>query len=228
MLSWINGLVACCHLLANVSVADEPVLSYELVTQQEVKYARPVLVLGPLKDRINDDLLADLPQKFGNCVPHTTRQRRDTEVDGRDYHFISREQMDEDIGQQLFVEAGQYNGNLYGTSVASVYQVAESGRHCVLDVSGQAIKRLLATGLYPIAILTKPLSPENVMSWIGANADEAQKQYEKTLKLEEELKPYLTAVVTGDSAEDVYVKVKDLIQQHSNSSTVWVASTEKL
>lgn len=56
----------------------------------------------------------------------TTRQRRDTEVDGRDYHFISREQMDEDIGQQLFVEAGQYNGNLYGTSVASVYQVAES------------------------------------------------------------------------------------------------------
>lgn len=36
------------------------------------------------------------------------------------------------------------------------------------------------------------------------------------------------AVVTGDSADDVYVKVKDLIQQHSNSSTVWVASTEKL
>lgn len=26
-------------------------------------------MLGPLKDRINDDLLADLPQKFGNCVP---------------------------------------------------------------------------------------------------------------------------------------------------------------
>jgi hypothetical protein len=37
------------------------------------------------------------------------------------------------------------------------------GRHCVLDLSGLAIKRLLATGLYPIAILTKPASPENVM-----------------------------------------------------------------
>jgi hypothetical protein len=34
-----------------------------------VRYARPVLVLGPLKDRVNDDLLADFPGKFGNCVP---------------------------------------------------------------------------------------------------------------------------------------------------------------
>jgi guanylate kinase len=66
------------------------------------------------------------PTLFYSMSTDTTRQRRDTEVDGRDYHFISREQMDEDIGQHLFVEAGQYNGNLYGTSVASVYQVAES------------------------------------------------------------------------------------------------------
>lgn len=34
-----------------------------------VKYARPVILLGPLKERISDDLLAEFPNKFGSCVP---------------------------------------------------------------------------------------------------------------------------------------------------------------
>lgn len=135
--------------------------------------------------------------------------------------------MDQDINNHLFIEAGQYNNNLYGTSVASVREVADSGRHCVLDLSGLAIKRLLATGLYPIAILTKPTSPENVMAWTDADANESQKQYEKTLKLEEELKEYFTAIAMGDSPDDVYAAVKDIIQQHSGSN-VWVATGEKL
>lgn len=47
-------------------------------------------------------------------------------MDGRDYHFVgSREQMEKDIQNHLFIEAGQYNDNLYGTSVASVKEVAE-------------------------------------------------------------------------------------------------------
>jgi len=56
----------------------------------------------------------------------TTRPKRDYEVDGRDYHFvISREQMEKDIQEHKFIEAGQYNDNLYGTSVQSVRFVAE-------------------------------------------------------------------------------------------------------
>ena len=43
----------------------------------------------------------------------TTRPRREYEVDGRDYHFVeSREQMEQDIQNHLFIEAGQYNDNL--------------------------------------------------------------------------------------------------------------------
>lgn len=34
-----------------------------------VTYARPVIILGPLKDRINDDLISEYPEKFGSCVP---------------------------------------------------------------------------------------------------------------------------------------------------------------
>jgi len=62
----------------------------------------------------------------GYCTADTTRPRRDYEVDGRDYHFVeSREQMERDIQSHLFIEAGQYNGNLYGTSITSVVEVAE-------------------------------------------------------------------------------------------------------
>ncbi|KAM5315959.1 disks large homolog 2 isoform 5-T5 [Glossophaga mutica] len=107
---------------------EDFILSYEPVIRQEINYTRPVIILGPMKDRINDDLISEFPDKFGSCVPHTTRPKRDYEVDGRDYHFvISREQMEKDIQEHKFIEAGQYNDNLYGTSVQSVRFVAERG-----------------------------------------------------------------------------------------------------
>lgn len=73
--------------------------------------------------------------------------------------------MERDIQNHLFIEAGQYNDNLYGTSVASVREVAEKGKHCILDVSGNAIKRLQVAQLYPIAIFIKPKSVDSVM-WV--------------------------------------------------------------
>ena len=118
-------------------ISSSPIVSYELVQEIEIDYTRPVVILGPLKDRVNDELISEYPERFGSCVPHTTRPRRQFEVNGRDYHFVeSREQMETDIQSHKFIEAGQYNGNLYGTSVASVKEVAERGKHCILDVSG--------------------------------------------------------------------------------------------
>uniref|UniRef100_A0A1X7SUZ0 Guanylate kinase-like domain-containing protein n=3 Tax=Amphimedon queenslandica TaxID=400682 RepID=A0A1X7SUZ0_AMPQE len=123
---------------------DEEMLSfYEPVTLQKRGYARPVIVLGPLKEDINDKLVNDFPEKFAGCVPHTTRKARQGEVDGRDYHFVtSVEQMERDIQAHLFIEAGRYKDNLYGTSIQAVREVAEQNKHCILGVSGYAIKRL--------------------------------------------------------------------------------------
>ena len=57
----------------------------------------------------------------------TSRPKRDKEVDGREYYFVpSREQMERDIQNYLFIEAGEYGGNLYGTSVSAVREVANS------------------------------------------------------------------------------------------------------
>lgn len=70
------------------------------------------------------------------CLADTTRPKREYEVDGRDYHFVSsREQMEKDIQSHRFIEAGQYNSHLYGTSVQSVREVAEQVCHNVYCLS---------------------------------------------------------------------------------------------
>ncbi|CAH1245866.1 DLG1 [Branchiostoma lanceolatum] len=208
---------------------DEPVLSYEAVVQQELKYTRPVIILGPLKDRVNDDLISEFPDKFGSCVPHTTRSKREYEVDARDYHFVaSREQMERDIQNHLFIEAGQYNDNLYGTSVASVKEVADKGKHCILDVSGNAIKRLQVAQLFPVAIFIKPKSIESIMEMNKRITEEqARKTYERAQKLEQEFAEYFTAIVQGDTIDEIYDKVKGVIQDNSQQ-TAWVPAKEKL
>ncbi|XP_053404132.1 disks large homolog 2-like isoform X2 [Mercenaria mercenaria] len=225
------------HIIRDIACADsessfrgdEPILSYEAVVQQELKYTRPVIILGPLKDRINDDLIAEFPEKFGSCVPHTTREPRDHELDGRDYHFVaSREQMERDIQNHLFIEAGQYNENLYGTSVASVKEVAEKGKHCILDVSGNAIKRLQVANLYPIAILVKPKSVDSIMEMNKRITEEqARLSYDRTVKLEQEFGEYFTAVVQGDTANEIYAKVKEVIRDQSGP-VIWVPAKDKL
>ncbi|XP_034243883.1 disks large 1 tumor suppressor protein isoform X3 [Thrips palmi] len=202
---------------------EEQVLSYEPVQQQQISYTRPVIILGPLKDRINDDLIAEFPDRFGSCVPHTTRAMREHEVDARDYHFVSsREEMERDIQNHLFIEAGQYNENLYGTSVQSVREVAESGKHCILDVSGNAIKRLQVAQLYPIAIFIKPKSLESVMEMNKRMSyEQAKKTMERAYKMESEFGEYFTGIVQGDTPEEIYLKVKEVISQNSGS-TIWV------
>ncbi|XP_070829729.1 discs large homolog 1-like protein isoform X11 [Chaetodon auriga] len=224
------------HVTSNASDSEssyrgqeEYVLSYEPVVQQEVNYTRPVIILGPMKDRINDDLISEFPDKFGSCVPHTTRPKRDYEVDGRDYHFVvSREQMEKDIQDHRFIEAGQYNNHLYGTSVQSVREVAEKGKHCILDVSGNAIKRLQLAQLHPIAIFIKPKSVENIMEMNKRLTEEqGRKTFDRATKLEQEFTEHFTAIVQGDTLEEIYEQVKQIIEEQSGPF-IWVQSKEKL
>ncbi|XP_056327307.1 discs large homolog 1-like protein isoform X4 [Danio aesculapii] len=224
------------HVTSNASDSEssyrgqeEYVLSYEPVSQQEVNYSRPVIILGPMKDRVNDDLISEFPDKFGSCVPHTTRPKRDYEVDGRDYHFVvSREQMERDIQEHKFIEAGQYNSHLYGTSVQSVREVAEKGKHCILDVSGNAIKRLQVAVLYPIGIFIKPKSVENIMEMNKRLTEEqGRKTYDRAMKLEQEFMEHFTAIVQGDTLEEIYDQVKQIIEEQSGPY-IWVQSKEKL
>ncbi|XP_066505243.1 disks large homolog 3 isoform X3 [Hoplias malabaricus] len=208
---------------------EDTILSYEPVIRQEIHYTRPVIILGPMKDRVNDDLISEFPHKFGSCVPHTTRPRRENEMDGQDYHFVaSREQMEKDIQDNKFIEAGQFNENLYGTSILSVRAVADRGKHCILDVSGNAIKRLQQAQLYPISIFIKPKSIEALMEMNKRQTyEQANKVFDKAMKLEQEFGEYFTAIVQGDSLEEIYNKIKLIIEEQSGPY-IWIPSSEKL
>ena len=207
--------------------SEDAILSYEIVEQTNINYQRPIIILGPLKDRINDDLISEYPDRFGSCVPHTTRPKRDYEVDGHDYHFVkNRQDMERDIQNHLFIEAGHYNDNLYGTSVQAVRDLAASGRHCILDVMGNAIRRLQMVNLHPIAVFIKPKSVESILEMNKRMTDEqAQKLFERALKLEQEFAQYFTAIVTGDTPEEIYANVK-LVIQDNEGPTIWVAKND--
>ncbi|XP_066514825.1 disks large homolog 4 [Hoplias malabaricus] len=209
---------------------DDYIQSYEIVTQIEVHYARPIIILGPMKDRVNDDLLSEFPDKFGSCVPHTTRPKREYEADGRDYHFVSsREQMEKDIQSHRFIEAGQYNSHLYGTSVQSVREVAEQqGKHCILDVSANAVRRLQAAQLHPIVVFIRPTSMQNLLDINKRLTEEqAKRAMDRAIKLEQDFIECFTGIVEGDSFEEIYHRIKSVIEEQSGPY-IWIPARERL
>jgi guanylate kinase/C-terminal processing protease CtpA/Prc len=215
-----------------VVVSDEaPIPTYEPVKLEQKGSARPVIILGPLKDEINDMLVQDFPDEFAGCVPHTTRPSRPGEVDGRDYHFVSSvAQMEKDIQAHLFIEAGRYKENLYGTSIKAVRDVAEQGKHCILGVSGYAIRRLQAANLHPIALCMRPSAPNTILSALqkqGLTQDAAESEYDKGLKIEQEFVDYFTAVIEGDTLKEMYERVKLVIKEQSGFH-IWVPSGEMI
>jgi disks large protein 1 len=136
--------------------------------------------------------------------------------------------MERDIQNHLFIEAGQYNDNLYGTSLAAVKEVADKGKHCILDVSGNAIKRLHAALLYPIAIFIRPKSAESIMEMNKRTTEEqARKTFERAQKTEQEFGEYFTAIVQGETPEEIYEKVKRVIAEQAGPN-IWVPSKEKI
>ena len=107
----------------------------------------------------------------------TTRHRRHGEVDGRDYHFVkSRSKMESEIQLNRYIEAGEYNGNLYGTHLHSVFKVASAGLHCLLDVGAAALERLTAVGLPSIAIFVLSNLPDQSLRVVDPSRDNSKQE----------------------------------------------------
>uniref|UniRef100_A0A8C6VU45 Disks large homolog 1 n=1 Tax=Nothobranchius furzeri TaxID=105023 RepID=A0A8C6VU45_NOTFU len=209
------------HVTSNASDSEssyrgpeEYVLSYEPVVQQEVTYSRPVIILGPMKDRINDDLISEFPDKFGSCVPRngtTSRSERWRRRYG-EHNTQTRS------GRIQLVPSDPLTCSLW----------CVQGKHCILDVSGNAIKRLQLALLHPIAIFIKPKSVENIMEMNKRLTEEqGRKTFDRAAKLEQEFTEHFTAVVQGDTLEEIYDQVKQIIEEQSGPF-IWVLSREKL
>jgi len=86
----------------------------------------------------------------------TSRARKDNEVDGQDYHFISRTQFEADILARKFVEHGEYERAYYGTSLDAIRSVVNSGKICVLNLHPQSLRILRTSDLKPYVVLVAP------------------------------------------------------------------------
>lgn len=87
-----------------------------------------------------------------NDFVDTSRPRKDDEADGRDYHFVPRHKFEDDIAGQKFVEYGEYENNLYGTSLEAIRQVINQGKICLLNLHPQV--RYLCISTYFILLLS--------------------------------------------------------------------------
>ncbi|XP_064646045.1 guanylate kinase-like isoform X2 [Lineus longissimus] len=113
---------------------------------------RPIVMSGPSGSG-KSTLLHRLMDKHKDCfafsVSHTTRKPRPGEVHGTDYCFSTREEMQQAIDNDEFIESAEFSGNLYGTSKKAVEEVAKTGRICILDIDMQGVKNIKATNLNP-------------------------------------------------------------------------------
>jgi guanylate kinase len=95
--------------------------------------------------------------RVGFSVSYTTRSPRAGEVDGRDYHFVSRERFAAMIAEGGFLEWAEVHGNLYGTARAAVFEQLDAGVDVVLDIDVQGAEQVLAS--YPEAVSVFVLPP---------------------------------------------------------------------
>ncbi|XP_070163140.1 MAGUK p55 subfamily member 7 isoform X4 [Polyergus mexicanus] len=120
---------------------------------------RPVVLIGPPgvgRNELKRRLMATDPEKYKTPVPYTSRPPRPGEINGKEYHFVTRENMEEDIDAGKFIEYGEYKGNLYGTSSESVSSLVNAGYVCLLNPHYQALKMLRTPQLRPYVICVKP------------------------------------------------------------------------
>jgi len=83
-------------------------------------------------------------------ISYTTRAMRPGEADGRDYHFVSREQFQQMLGQGEFLESAEVYGNYYGTSQTWINQMMQSGKDILLEIDWQGAAQVRR--IFPAAI----------------------------------------------------------------------------
>ena len=86
--------------------------------------------------------LLDHDDRLMFSVSYTTRKPRGQEIDGENYHFVSREEFEEMLGRGEFLEHALVFGNYYGTHCSMLEKAREQGKDLVLDIDVQGARQL--------------------------------------------------------------------------------------
>ncbi|GIY04864.1 MAGUK p55 subfamily member 5 [Caerostris extrusa] len=154
------------NLSYNDDTDAEQILTYEEVRlyYPRAHQKRPLVLIGPQKvgrHELRQRLMEDT-NRFAAAVPHTSRTKKDSEVNGVDYFFISRTQFEADILAGRFVEHGEYQKSYYGTSLDAIRSVIDAGKTCILNLHPQSLKILKKSDLMPYVVFIAPPSLEKL------------------------------------------------------------------
>lgn len=104
------------------------------------------------------NLLLENDPSFSFSVSVTTRQRRDYEVEGVHYFFISNEQYDQLIEEDAFLEHATVHGNRYGTLKSQVAKLMDEGKNVILDIDPQGARQVLQNADDCVSVFILPPS----------------------------------------------------------------------
>ncbi|REE83428.1 guanylate kinase [Lutibacter oceani] len=153
-------------------------------------------------------------------ISATSREPRGTEVDGKDYYFISLKKFQKHIEKDNFVEWEEvYTNNYYGTLKKEIKRIWNLGKHVIFDidvVGGLNIKKKFPKNT--LAIFVQPPSIEEMERRLrNRKTDSEEKIKERVAKAEKELKyaKDFDVVLVNDDLEkakiEAYKLVKDFI-----------------
>lgn len=104
-------------------------------------FERKTLILigvqGVGRRTLKSRLISYDPDRFATALPHTSRPIKENEEDGRQYHFVKRDIMEEDIANGKYLESGELQGHLYGIKLDSIRGIIRSGKMCIIDCNPQ-------------------------------------------------------------------------------------------
>uniref|UniRef100_A0A673FRX6 Protein PALS1 n=1 Tax=Sinocyclocheilus rhinocerous TaxID=307959 RepID=A0A673FRX6_9TELE len=218
----------------NDDFENEEILTYEEMAlyHQPANRKRPIVLIGPPncgQNELRQRLLSSEPDRFAGAVPHTTRSRRDNEVNSRDYHFVSRQVFEMDSAAGKLIESGEFEKNLYGTSTDSVRQVINTGKICLLCVHTQSLKVLRSSDLKPYIIFIAPPSQERLRALLAKDnknpkPEELRDIIEKAREMEQNYGHLFDAAIVNTDQDKAYQELLRLINK-LDTEPQWVPSS---
>ncbi|XP_010884365.1 guanylate kinase isoform X2 [Esox lucius] len=181
---------------------------------------RPVVLSGPSgagKSTLAKKLLEEYKGIFGFSVSHTTRNPRSGEENGKDYHYVTREVMQDSIDKGEFIESAVFSGNMYGTSKASVQAVKDKNLICILDIDMQGVRAVKTTDLNPIYVYIQPPSLTILEKRLRDRKTESEESLQKRLEaaqvdMEICKEPGIfDIIIVNDDLDNAYAKLKQAL-----------------
>ena len=179
--------------------------------------AKVFVITGPSgvgKGTLIRELLKRLPD-LELSISATTREPREGEVDGRDYHFLSPEEFAERMRREDFLEYATYSGNSYGTLRTEVERRLAAGHSVVLEIEVQGARQVRAAMRESIQVFIAPPDPAVLRERLDARGTDAPEAIDARLEVAEQemaAQNEFAHVVVNDDLERAATELEGIVR----------------